>query len=332
MKPFTFQKADSNENAIQQLTKTAKFLGGGTNLVDLMKKHIEQPELLIDINSAVSSTIETTNSGLQIGAAAKNTAIATHDAVLKNFPLLAKAILKGASPQIRNMASAGGNILQKTRCPYFYDVAFACNKREPNSGCSALNGNKRMAAIIGYSDHCVAVHPSDFAVALAALDAEVQYVEWHNEKVKMNSIPFSEFHRLPDSTPHMDTNLPKEALITNIFIPNNSFHKHCTYLKLRDREEYAFALVSVAAAIELKGETIRDARLASGGVAHKPWRWKKAEAFLKGKQASTEVFEQAAKIASSETKPFSDNQFKVPMLEGGIVTALNECIQAKSKS
>lgn len=323
MRPFSFSKTENAAKAVASKKDQAQFVAGGTNLVDLMKKHIAQPEALIDITGSLSDKIETTNNGIRIGAMVRNSALATDSKILAQYPLVAKAVLAGASPQIRNMASTGGNLLQRTRCPYFYDVTSACNKRKPGSGCSALKGENRMSAVAGYSDQCVAVHPSDLCVALAALDASVNIV---NQKQQKTNIAFKDFHRLPGDQPHLDNKLPVNALITSIDIASSPFHKNCAYLKLRDRDSYAFALVSVAAALHLQGNKITEARLASGGVAHKPWRWYVAEAYLKGKEASVENFKKAADIATEGLKPLSGNAFKVPMLKGIIETALQNCL------
>lgn len=299
------------------------YISGGTNLVDLMKKHIHQPEKLIDLTEALSSEITSINDGIRIGAMVRNSALAEDSRILDKFPLLSKAILKGASPQIRNMASTGGNLLQRTRCPYFYDTTLPCNKRNPGSGCGALKGNNRMSAVVGYSDHCVAVHPSDMCVALVALDAKVEILK-PDSSIEM--MDFEDFHRLPGDNPQKDNNLPDGAIITAIEIPDNSFSKNYEYLKLRDRESYAFALISVAAALELSGNSIKEARLASGGVAHKPWRWKEAESFLVGKSATEENFAKAAEIAIQNIKPLEDNKFKSPMLKGAIQQSLSNCL------
>ncbi len=324
MRPFTFNKAESIHKALSGRKVTAQYIAGGTNLLDLMKKHISQPESLVDVTSVLSNKIETDKKGISIGAMVRNSALTLDKNILDDFPLLAKAILAGASPQIRNMASTGGNILQRTRCPYFYDVTTPCNKRNPGSGCSAIKGENRMSAIVGYSEQCVAVHPSDMSVALAALDANVLIID-KNQKEQI--IPFKDFHRLPGDRPELDNNLPPGALIQSIEIPRNAFAKNCAYLKVRDRDSYAFALVSVAAALELSGGKIRAARLASGGVAHKPWRWYEAEEFLKGKEANIKNFEEAAEIALKGVKPLSGNGFKGPMLKGAIVTGLKQCVE-----
>lgn len=325
MRPFTFSKAGQLSQALTAKKETVQYIAGGTNLLDLMKKHIAEPEALVDVTGALSDQVQTGTKGLRIGAMARNSAVATHAEVLAKYPLIAKALLAGASPQIRNMASVGGNLLQRTRCPYFYDITLPCNKRKPGSGCGAAEGENRMSAIAGYSNQCVAVHPSDLCIALAALDATVMVT---GKDQKSMAIPFKDFHRLPGDTPYRDNNLPADAIITSVDVPVNAFHKHYAYLKLRDRDSYAFALVSVAAALQLNGSRIVEARLASGGVAHKPWRWYQAEAFLKGKEATPANFSAAAEIVIRETKPLSGNGFKLPMLKGAVEVALQNCLTA----
>ena len=325
MRPFSFNKSGNLAKALQDKKTATQFIAGGTNLLDLMKKQIAEPEAVIEINSILSNTIEKTVKGIRIGAMTRNSIITMDKNVLNSYPLLAKAILAGASPQIRNMASTSGNLLQRTRCPYFYDTTTPCNKRKPGSGCSALQGDNRMSAIVGYSDQCVAVHPSDMCVALAALDASVIIKE---KTGKQSAIAFKDFHRLPGTTPQLDNNLPANALILSIEIPANNFHKNYAYLKVRDRDSYAFALVSVAAALQLNGNKIVEARLASGGVAHKPWRWYAAEQFLKGKEATTDNFRAAAIVTINEVKTLPHNGFKKIMLQGAIETALQNCLTA----
>lgn len=323
MRPFNIQKVDSVDGVSKIKSVNKQVIAGGTNLVDLMKKNVSQPDTLIDITAALSKKVSFKKDILKIDALASNSQVASDKDVKDKFSLISKAILAGASPQIRNMASSAGNLLQRTRCPYFYDVTTPCNKRKPNSGCSALEGNNRMSAVAGYNEQCVAVHPSDFCVALAALDAQViSTTEDGNEII----IPFKDFHKLPENTPWLDNTLPKNAIITSIQIPSNRFDKHNAYVKIRDRTSYAFALVSVAAALEMNGNIISKARLASGGVAHKPWRWYEAEKFLEGKSATEDVFEQAAKLATKDLKPLSENSYKIPMLQGAIVTALKNCV------
>ena len=323
MKPFQFIKAKTKAEALKSKTPQGQFIGGGTNLVDLMKKHIALPDQVIELKAAVSTAIEKQGDGLRIGAGVSNTAVSVDAVVLEQSPLLAKAILAGASPQIRNMATVGGNLLQRTRCPYFYDLSTPCNKRKNGSGCSAKAGLQRMSAVIGYTDACVAVHPSDLCVALVALDAQVGITSKAGKEGKM---AFRDFHRLPGDTPEIDNHLPEGSLITHIDVVHNPYAKHCAYVKVRDRASYAFALVSVAAALEIKNDKIVSARLASGGVAHKPWRWFNAEKFLAGKTATAENFEKAAALIQKEIKPLSGNQFKSELLYGAVQTALKECI------
>jgi xanthine dehydrogenase YagS FAD-binding subunit len=284
MKNFSYVRATSVKEAVQQASANSNsmFIAGGTNLVDRMKVFLDEPSQLIDITRLEMTRIEQTGNGLRLGALVSNTAVADHPEVRRSYPMLSRAILLGASQQIRNVATTGGNLLQRTRCPYYYDTAFNCNKREPGSGCAALTGINRIHALFGASDQCVAVHPSDMCVPLAALDA---IVEVEGPKGK-RQIPFTDFHRLPGETPQRDTNLEPGELITALILPPAPFAKTSVYLKLRDRASYAFALVSVAAAVELADNRIKTARLAMGGMAHKPWRFTEAETFLLGKAAN----------------------------------------------
>jgi xanthine dehydrogenase YagS FAD-binding subunit len=257
--------------------------------------------------------------GISIGALALNSDVAEHPIIKAKYPLLAQALNAGASAQLRNMATIGGNMMQRTRCSYFYDTTMPCNKREPNSGCSAVQGQNRMHAVFGTSEQCIAVHPSDMCVALAALDASVNITGAKGDR----KILFTDFHRLPDSTPELDNNLQKGELITSIHIPTNAFNK-IHYLKIRDRASYAFALVSVAVALEISDNTIKKAKLAMGGVAHKPWRLTSAENFLTGKQATKENFTIAANMAMENATSFGHNDFKIKMGKAAIVEALQE--------
>lgn len=321
MNNFTYIRAASVKDAIQRSTanKNSAYIAGGTNLVDRLKGFLDEPSQLIDISRLEMKRISrTTHGGLLIGALVSNTAAADHPDIRRDYPILSRAILSGASQQIRNMATVGGNLLQRTRCPYYYDTAFPCNKRQPGTGCPAATGINRGHAILGASDQCLAVHPSDMCVALAALDAVV-VVESPKGK---RQIPMVDFHRLPGNTPQRDTNLEPGELITAIILPPISFAKSGVYLKLRDRTSYAFALISVAAAVDLSGSKIKDARLAMGGVAHKPWRPSEAEKFLIGKTANVTTFEQAADIALREAKPLTHNKFKVDMAKRAIRRAL----------
>ncbi len=320
MNPFEYIRATTQQSAVAALAKDngAAFLGGGTNLIDLMKKGITAPSKLVDINNLPLSTVEKTATGIRIGALAKNSDVSEHELVMKNFPLLSMAFKAGASPQLRNMATVGGNMMQRTRCGYFYDTAMPCNKREPGSGCGAIGGYNRMHAIFGASDKCIAVHPSDMCVALVALDATVTVVGPKGER----KIAFADFHRLPGDHPEKDNTLQKGELITGVTIPNNNFSAHSHYLKIRDRASYAFALVSVAVALDMKGNTIQDARLAMGGVAHKPWRLTESEKALKGQAATEANFQKAAEIAMRHAKSYGANDFKLKLAPNAIVEGL----------
>ena len=317
---FEYTRVSSVKAAIDVLAKnpTGGFIAGGTNLVDLMKKGVTAPTRLIDINNLPLKDIQETAAGLKIGALAINSEVSENEIVKKNYPLLAMALKAGASPQLRNAATVGGNIMQRTRCTYFYDITMPCNKRQPGSGCGALQGYNRMHAVFGASDKCIAVHPSDMCVALAALNATVTVSGPKGDR----KILFTEFHRLPGNTPEKDNTLLKGELITGITIPKNPFTKNVYYLKIRDRASYAFALVSVAAALELNGNTIKNAGLAMGGVAHKPWRLTEAEKFLIGKTASKENFTKAAELVMKGAKGYGHNNFKVKMGAVTIVEAL----------
>ena len=295
------------------------FIAGGTNIIDLMKENVTRPKRLVDITHLPLTRIEEREGGgLRLGALVTNADTAYNTAVRRRYPLLSKAILAGASPQLRNMATNGGNLLQRTRCYYFYDTATPCNKREPGTGCSALDGFNRIHAILGASEHCIATHPSDMCVALLALEAIVQVTGPNGNR----SISLDQFHRLPGDTPHIDTNLARGEIITAIDLPAKGFADHYEYLKVRDRTSYAFALVSVATALELNGDTIADARLALGGVAHKPWRSREAEARLVGQPATRETFEAAAELVLHGAKGFGSNDFKIPLAQRAIVRAL----------
>lgn len=323
---FEYSRVSSVKAAIDTLVKnpSAGFIAGGTNLVDLMKKGVMSPTRLIDINNLPLKQVEETAEGLSIGALAINSEVAGNPLVQEKYPLLAMAFKAGASAQLRNMATVGGNMMQRTRCGYFYDTAMPCNKRQPGSGCGAIGGYNRMHAIFGTSSQCIAVHPSDMCVALAALDTTVQVAGPKGER----KILFTDFHRLPGTTPEKDNTLQKGELITGITIPANPYTKNVYYLKIRDRASYAFALVSVAAALELDGDTVRSARLAMGGVAHKPWRLSAAEKFLAGKKATAENFKQAATLSMQGAKSFGQNDFKLKMTPVAIVEALTKAVNA----
>ena len=320
MNPFQYQRAADIAGAIQSMRPGCKFLAGGTNLVDLMKNGVEKPAALIDLNRVAMSAIEPLpEGGLRLGAMARNSDTANHPAVRQNYPLLAQAILSGASPQLRNLASNGGNLLQRTRCPYFMDAAFPqCNKRAPGTGCGAIDGLHRNHAIFGASDECIAVHPSDLCVALAALEASVRVRGRNGER----RIPIGDFHRLPGSTPELDTNLKPDELILSIDLPSSPYAAHSHYLKVRDRASYQFALVSVAAALELEDGAIRSARIVLGGVALKPWRVAAAEQALIGKPPGSAWFEKAGQEAVAGARPLRQNAFKVDLVRRGVARAL----------
>ncbi|SOD95323.1 FAD binding domain-containing protein [Spirosoma fluviale] len=332
MNPFQFTRVTTPKAAISAITKErgTYFLAGGTNLIDLMKREVIIPERLVDINKLPLATIEKTATGLRIGATAKNSTVADNELVKKHFPLLSQALNAGASAQLRNMATVGGNMMQRTRCPYFYDTSMPCNKRSPvqagvdkgqangPSGCGAIGGHNRMHAIFGASGKCIAVHPSDMCIALVALDATVNVSGPKGDR----TIPFIDFHRLPGDLPQKDNTLQPGELIMWVDLPTNRFADNSHYLKVRDRASYAFALVSVGVGLDIKRNTIQDVRLAMGGVAHKPWRLTAAEEFLKGKPATEANFKQAAALAMQGAKGYGENDFKLTLAPNTIVNAL----------
>ena len=322
MTPFTYTRADHAAQAVDiaQALAGAKYLGGGTNLVDLMRETIEAPAALVDVTALDDTITETHDGGVRIGAAAKNTALAAHPLIRRRYPLLSRAIVAGASAQIRNMATVGGNLLQRTRCAYFYDDASRCNKRAPGAGCDAIEGFNRIHAILGASLDCVATHPSDMCVPLVALDATVHV----HGPTGARTIAFADFHLLPGETPEIETALAPGELITAIKLPAAPIAAHSTYRKVRDRASYAFALVSVAAALEVEDGTVRDVRLALGGVAHKPWRASKAEAALRGGPATAEAFDAAAAAELAEAEGLRDNAFKIPLARRTIAAVLTQ--------
>lgn len=321
MTPFSFNRATDQGEAVQLAARGARYLGGGTNLVDLMRETVERPAALIDVTGLSRDISETPDGGLMIGAGTTNSALAAHPAVRARYPVLARAILAGASAQIRNMATVGGNLLQRTRCTYFYDVEGSrCNKRQPGQGCDARGGFNRIHAILGASDACVATHPSDMCVALAALDAVVHLSSAGGTR----TLPLTELHCLPGDQPQIDTVLEPGELITAVELPAASIAAHSTYRKVRDRASYAFALVSVAAAIELENGRISDVRLALGGVAHKPWRASRAEEMLRGQVASPDAFRAAAEAELADAVPLSDNGFKVELAKRTMTAVLAE--------
>ncbi|MFJ3681390.1 FAD binding domain-containing protein [Pseudomonas sp. NPDC090208] len=325
MTPFAYSKPGDIREAIKLAGPDTRFIAGGTNLLDLMKENVLRPQRLIDISALGLQDVQRTPAGgLLIGARVSNADLAWHPWVERDYPLLSRAILAGASPQLRNMASTGGNLLQRTRCYYFYDTGTPCNKREPGSGCPARTGLNRIHAILGASQACVATHPSDMCVALAVLDARVHVEGRAGQRV----IEFADFHRLPGDEPQRDHQLSDDELITAIELPPAVFTQHCCYLKIRDRASYAFALVSVAAALEMEGETIKSARLALGGVAHKPWRDPAVEDLLKGRAVSRELFTQAAEAMLRDAQPLSHNGFKIRLAQRAIVRALSDAAVA----
>jgi xanthine dehydrogenase YagS FAD-binding subunit len=319
MTPFLYERAADRGTALSLGARAgADYLGGGTNLVDLMRETIARPTLLVDVTH-LSCEIEDAGDGsLKIGAGVKNTTLAADRRVRERFPLLAQAVLAGASAQIRNMATVGGNILQRTRCAYFYDDAARCNKRDPGTGCDAIEGFNRNHAILGASPNCIATHPSDMCVALAALDATVTIEGPGGSR----ELPLTELHRLPGETPQIETEVRHGELITAVVLRPNAFASRSAYRKVRDRASYAFALVSVAAGIELDGDGVKNVRLAVGGVAHKPWRAHAAEAAIKGRPATEAVFKEAAEAELAPAKGLRDNSFKIDLAKRLIVDSL----------
>jgi xanthine dehydrogenase YagS FAD-binding subunit len=311
--PFTYERAaDANSAAKAAVARPdAKFIAGGTNLLDLMKLEIERPAHLIDISRLPLRQIEATSTGVRIGSQVPNSELAAHPLIRERYPMLSQALLAGASGQLRNKASTGGNLLQRTRCYYFYDTDKACNKREPGSGCGALQGFNRIHAILGASDSCIAVHPSDMAVALTALDASIETLLPDGAK---RTLPIGDLYRLPGDTPHIETSLRPGELITAVVLPAAPAGNQA-YRKVRDRASYAFALISVAAIVRVDGGRVRDARIAMGGVAHKPWRAVEAEQALRGKSASVETFAAAANTALRRAKGYGGNDFKIPLAQ-----------------
>lgn len=331
MNPFSYERPAGIEDAIDSMTKNtgAAFLGGGTNLVDHMKLGIASPTHLIDVAGLGLDTIEETTQGaLRIGATVRNSDLAVHPAIRARYPVLTRALLAGASPQLRNLATTGGNLMQRTRCPYFQDLTTPCNKRTPGESCSAREGHNRDHAILGASEHCVATHPSDMAVALVALDAEAVLAGPDGER----RVAIENFHRLPGDEPQRDTVLGPGELIVAVDIPPLPVAKHSDYRKVRDRASYAFALVSVAAALELRDGVVQDVRLALGGVAHKPWRARIAEEALRGGPPSADLFRRAAEAELAAAKPLPDNGYKVPMARNVIVSTLCELQKRDERS
>ena len=319
MNNFSYTKANDVQEAVEQLggKPDAQFIAGGTNLIDLMKYHIARPDALVDLNPIGDhhEIVEKDDGGLRLGAFVSNNDTAYHPQIVERYPLLSRAILAGATGQIRNMATNGGNLLQRTRCYYFYDINTPCNKREPGSGCSAIGGYNRIMAILGESENCIAVFPSDMCIALSALAATVNIAGPGGER----SLPFVDFHRLPGDTPEQDNNLRHGEVITSIDLPPSGFSQNYSYLKLRDRNSYAFALVSVATGLELENGKIKKARIALGGVAHKPWRVPEAEVFLENKVPNEENLGQAADLILKGATGYGHNDFKIDLAKRAII-------------
>lgn len=329
MNNFAYTKATDISNAVSLISEDRdnKIVAGGTNIIDLLKYFVTQAATLVDINkiNGLDDIAEISEGGIRVGALMTNADTAYHPIVEDRYPLLSKAILAGASAQIRNMATNGGNLLQRTRCYYFYDVNTPCNKREPGTGCSAIKGYNRIHAILGHSENCIAVFPSDMCVALSALDAVVNISGPDGDR----TLQFSDFHRLPEATPDIDNNLKKGEMITGIDLPEKGFSKNYSYLKLRDRASYSFALVSVATGLDIENGKIRDARIALGGVSHKPWRVKEAEDFLVGRESTRENFSVAADIILKGAAGFEHNSFKIDLAKKAIV---RNCLMALNPS
>jgi xanthine dehydrogenase YagS FAD-binding subunit len=329
MRPFAYVSAPDVATAVRAIASEprAKFIGGGTNLVDLMRENIEQPDTVVDITGLpLTDVTELPEGGVRIGALVRNSHLAAHSTIRSRYPVLSQAILTGASGQLRNMATVGGNLLQRTRCPYFYDGAAACNKREPGSGCDAIGGFTRSHAVLGASESCIATHPSDMCVALAALDAVVEVESIRGSR----RIPLVEFHRLPDATPHVESEIAPDELITAVELPPLPVAAASRYRKVRDRASYAFALVSVAAAMEVRDGTVGAVRLALGGVAPKPWRARLAEEALVGAPATEESFRRAAAAELAPAVAQPENAFKIELAERTIVATLRQLLSEGS--
>ncbi len=326
MNPLRYERASDASTAVAMLAQAheGSFLGGGTNLIDLMKLGVAQPQLLIDISHLPYNQVELLSDGsVRIGAAVRNSDLAADHTIRARYPMLAQALLAGASGQLRNLATTGGNLLQRTRCVYFQDISKPCNKRDPGSGCPAREGYHRNLAILGASEACIATHPSDMAVALVALDAVVRVLGPNGER----TIPLTSFHRLPGEEPQRDTMLEHGELITAVDLPPLTFATHSHYRKVRDRASYAFALVSVAVAIDVADGIVQDVRIAFGGVAHVPWRARKAETVLRGAAATEEVFRRAAETELADAQPLRGNEFKVPLAHNILVRTLLDLTQ-----
>jgi xanthine dehydrogenase YagS FAD-binding subunit len=322
MHPFEYARATDASHALTSGAKPqTKFVAGGTNLIDLMKCEVERPARLVDINALPLATIEAVNGGIRIGALARMSDVGASALVREHAPAISQALLASASPQLRNAASIGGNLMQRTRCPYFRELTWTpCNKRNPGSGCSAIEGDNRMHAILGTSEHCIATHPSDFAVAVAALDGVITLRGSSGER----RVAAVDFHLVPGSTPQIEHALKHDELITSVFIPDAPHARHSSYLKVRDRASYEFALSSAAVGLDVSGGAIRSARIALGGVGTKPWRAQEAEEALKGQQATADVFRRAAEAAMSKGHGYGHNDFKIELAKRTLVRALSD--------
>ena len=322
MHPFEYSRATDSAHALKAGAKPqAKFVAGGTNLIDLMKCDVERPARLVDINALPLATVEAVKGGIRIGALARMSDVAANALVRQHAPAVSQALLASASPQLRNAASIGGNLMQRTRCPYFRELTWTpCNKRNPGSGCSAIEGDNRMHAILGTSDHCIATHPSDFAVAVAALDGVIALRGPGGER----HVAAIDFHLLPGSTPQIEHELKHGELITSVFIPDALHARHSSYLKVRDRASYEFALSSAAVGLNLENGVIRSARIALGGVGTKPWRANAAEGALTGQQASIDVFRRAADAEMSNARGYGHNDFKIELAKRTLVRGLTD--------
>jgi xanthine dehydrogenase YagS FAD-binding subunit len=320
---FEYERATDAGSAVAAASRGAKFLGGGTNLVDLMRLGVERPDVLVDVTRLAADTIDDTDGGgLRIGAAVRNSDLAADLRVRTRYPVLAEGLLSGASGQLRNLATTGGNLLQRTRCAYFQDVTKPCNKREPGTGCPAREGDHRNLAVIGHSPHCVATHPSDMAVALAALDASVHVVGPAGQR----TIPLVDLHRLPEDAPERDTILERDELVVAVELPALAFAERSAYRKVRERASFSFALVSVAVALDVADGTVRDVRIALGGLAHKPWRAYAAEDALRGEPADEAAFAVAADAELAQAQPLRDNAYKIPLAKATLVQTLLELL------
>jgi xanthine dehydrogenase YagS FAD-binding subunit len=322
MNPFDFVRARELSAALSSGSRAdAKFIAGGTNLVDLLKCGVEHPAHLVDVNDLKLAGIERVSGGIRIGAMARMSDVARHPLVLQSAPAVSQALLASASPQIRNAASIGGNLMQRTRCAYFRELTFApCNKRNPGSGCAAIDGENRMHAVLGGSDSCIATHPSDLAVAVAALDAVLTLRGPHGDR----HVAAADFHLLPGTTPQTEHDLKHGELITSVFIPDAAHAKNSSYLKIRDRSAYEFALASAAVGLDMNEDTIRSARVAFGGIATKPWRARFAEAALVGQRASKELFRAAAEAEMKSAVGHGQNAYKIELAKRTLVRALGD--------